>query len=325
MLDVFIKSRKKKYTNIKAEFFEEAERKIFALRLGGKINYHDIENWDQEFYQFIKLNQLDLKMFALGIQLQPTLEIPFEIQANVYEEVIWQNLERIKLSDASGRYYGYRFFYKGYLVMETNLDFIMVEEFSLLYPGITFYHPKNSLHIAPLDRREESEKNYLEIITKCGKTSPFLLLHKKNGNVYCIGIENGRIAAPSSDYYRAYKCRYKMEISNNEFVEIFDVFEKEKFYKRAVTEKKILEVIQDKLNLQDLPEKKLVGKGKITAYMMLPYAVVKFFCYRSKYPAYTWKDVFKRPHEVSTFNKKMIKKWLEESLLARGGEEKCFD
>ena len=116
-----------------------------------------------------------------------------------------------------------------------------------------------------------------------------------------------------------------MEISNNEFVEIFDVFEKEKFYKRAVTEKKILEVIQDKLNLQDLPEKKLVGKGKITAYMMLPYAVVKFFCYRSKYPAYTWKDVIKRPHEVSTFNKKMIKKWLEESLLARGGEEKCFD
>ncbi len=325
LLERFIKNQKKKHQHVNREVFEEAEAKILALRLGGKITWRNVVNMNPELYQFIKRNKLDLKMFALGVQLKPDLAISFEVDAGVYKELHWEQLERQKLSDATGRYYGYRFFYEGQLIMETDLDFLLTSEFSFLYPGITFYHPKKALHIAALDKREPTGMSTLEFVTKSGKNAPFLMLQKENGNVYCIGVEKGKISAPSDDYFKPYQCRYKIEISGEEFESIFGQLENDKFYKTDVSENRVLEVVCEKLELEPFPEKKLVTRHKVIAYFMLPYALIKFFCSSRKYPGFKWKDVLKEPHKVSTINRKMLTSWLEKTLLVRGGEERCFE
>ena len=328
LLDRFIKDRKKKHSGLGGELFEEAEHKILALRLGGRIHYKEIRNIDKEMYNFIKINGLDRKFFALGIQLHSILALPFEIEANRYQEILWNELQRLNLTDSSGRLYGYRFFYNEQLLMETNTDFLLTEEFSVLYRGITFYHPRKALHIAPLDKRssiEWKQKNLLEVITLNKRGALFLLLRKEDGNIYCIGVNRGKLSAPVDSYFDTYRCRYKMGITKEEFNSIFDIFEREKYYKKSLNEKGLLSVIQNTLNLQPLPEKMLVSKYRFLAYFMLPYGIIKFFCRRKKYPCYGWKDVFIRPYIVSSMNRKKITRWLEEASLSRSGEDKCFE
>ncbi len=328
LLDKFIKDRKKKHSGFGGEVFQEAENKILALKLGGRIHYKEIGNIDRDLYRFIIVNELDRKFFALGIQLNSNLALPFEIEANKYQELLWDELARLNLKDSSGRVYGYRFFYKEKLVMETNTDFLLTEDFSILYPGVTFYHPRKALHLAPLDKRsslEWDQKNLIEVVTLNRRGALFLLLRSENGNIYCVGSNQGKLSTPVDSYFGAYKCRYQIGITKEEFHQIFEIFEKEKYYKKNINEKGLLSVLQETLKLEPLPEKMLVTKYKFLAYLMLPYGIIKFFCNRRKYPCHGWRDLFMRPYVVSSMNKNRVKQWLEEAAASRSGGDKCFE
>jgi hypothetical protein len=328
LLEKFIKNRKRKYGKLAKEIVLECEHKIVALKLGGKVDYKEIKNLDPDFYHFIKNNRLDQKFFALGIQLKKEFAIPFEIEANVYEDVHWKDLKREKLIDRSDRIYGYRFFYKNLILMETDTDFRMTEDFSVLYPGITFYHPIKALHIAAVDKRSGEGwmgKNAIEIVTLNQKDSLFLIMKRADGYLYAIGVKDKKISAPIDLYFGSYRCKYELIVSEHEFSQIFNHFEKKKYYKSDMTEKMLLEAVQEKLELDEIPEKKLVAKSAFFSYLFFPYALVKFFCQRRKFHLYGFKDLFRRPHEISSMNSKSIARWLEHSALARNGNERCFE
>ncbi len=328
LLDKFIKNRKGKYNGLGSEVFEEADHKIFALRLGGKIDFREIPGMDRELYNFIKINELDQKLFALGIQLNKLIALPFEIEANMYEEIEWNKLVRKELSDSIGRVYGYRFFYSDHLVMETNGDLLLTEQFSLLYRGISLYHPIKALHIAAIDKKEPSawkHKNLLEVITLNKRGSLLLMLRKEDGNLFCIGVSKGKLSSPVNGCFVEYKCLYQMAITKEEFALIFKILEDGKFYKKSFNEKDLLSVVQESLKLSPLPEKMLLSKNMFLAYLLLPYGIVKFFCARKKYPCFGWKDLFKTPYKISRMNKKRVIRWLKEASITRSGEEKCFE
>jgi hypothetical protein len=328
LLDRFIKTRKRKYQKISKEILTEFEHKILALRLGAKVDYKEIKNLDPDLYRFLINNCLDRKFFALGIQVNKEFALPFEIEANVYEDVLWKDLKRETLIDKSNRIYGYRFFYKERILMETDTEFQLTEEFTLLYPGITFYHPGKALHIAPVDKRNREEwlgKNVIEVVALHKKDSFFLLMRKANGYIYAIGLEDEKISSPVDSYFSSYKCRYELLVSENEFSELFNLFEKKKYYKSKMTQKMVLEEVKNVLGLKVIPEKKLVSKSAFLSYLFFPYAFLKFICQRKKFHLYGFKDLFKRPHEIASMNSKSFARWLEESCFDRSGNVRCFE
>lgn len=328
LLDRFIRNRKKKYQKISNEIVTQFEHKILALRLGAKVDYKKIKSLDPDFYRFLINNCLDRKFFALGIQLNKEFAVPFEIEANVYEDVCWEDLKREHLVDKSNRIYGYRFFYKERILMETNTEFQLTEEFSVLYPGITFYHASKALHIAPVDKRNSEGwrgKNLIEVVALHKKDSFFLLMRRADGNVYAIGLKEEQISAPVDGYFSPYKCSYELVVTEKEFSRLFNLFEKKKYYKTLMTQKMLLEDVQKVLELNEIPEKKLVSKSAFFSYLFFPYAFFKFICQRKKFDLYGFKDLFKRPHEIGSMNSKALARWLEESCIDRSGNVRCFE
>ena len=293
LLDKFVKAKKKKYKKLGTNLFKEAEDKIFRIRLGGKISSNDIENIDQEFRKFLKINKIDYKLFALAIQLGSNLALTFQVDRNLYEEVVWKDLVKEKLFDESGRLYGYRFFYKERLVLETDTELLMTESFCFLYQGITSYHPQNSLEILPLDKRASTGKAFLEIVTSV-RGSSFAMLYREDGAIYCIGLQKWKITAPVDGYFELYKCRTLFEITNEEYAEILSAFEIEKIRKDNLTEIDFLSVIQRNLGLE-------------------------------AFPNFSWKELFMKKCKVLKMNKKIIWKWLEKVIIARNGEQSCFE
>ncbi len=249
--------RKRKKLAVKG-LYKEIELKILALRLGGKVGYQEIREMDKELYTFIKSNQLELKFFALGIQLGKDFAIPFrENQA-----VLWADLTKVLLTDRSGRDYGYRFFYEEKLMMETDLKFLMTEEFSVLGDGIGFYHPLRTIPIAPIAIRNSEEwggRNLFEIVVQKRRKGFYFVLKHREGAIYSIGLNRGRIVSPVDSYFLLYSCKYTIEISDKEFVDLFKRFENDRYFKRGFTEKKLLELMQESLGLEPIP-KKIVTK-----------------------------------------------------------------
>lgn len=309
LLDRFIQDRKAKYGEVEKEIFEEAEDRLLALRLGGKVDYRVFRTIDQDLYNFIKINKLDKKCFALAIQLPKTLAIPFE-----GKEVLWNDLQRQSLTDLGGREYGYRFFYKDQFLMETDTNLLLRETFSVLYQGITFHHPSKALHITPLDKRDPlqwGKKNLLEIHTSTSKESFFLTLRKSDGFIYSIGVDKGKIAAPAKEYFEVSREECRREITSESAAMILKVFQNDKYYKKKMTQKKLLEVLEMHLGLDPIPELAIVTKHKILSYVTLPYAILKFVWKKNQYAPYGWRELCITPYKVSKIDKTSLKRWLE--------------
>ncbi len=294
LLEKFVKSRKKKYRKIDKKPFNDAEEQIFAIRLGGKISLKNMEFINEDFRKFLKVNKLDHKLFALGIQLNGSLALSFQVDENLYEEICWKDLVRENLIDESGRLYGYSFYNSEHLVMETNVDFLLTESFSFLYQGIRFYHPENSLKIEPLDKKGPFGRNILEIVSNNSSAFSFILLYKEDGTIYAIGLHKGKIVAPAPEYFILHKCRYRMEITNDEFGDLLSAFESEKIRKDTLTEMDFLSIMQRNLNLETLPD-------------------------------YSWKELFMKKCKILKMNRKAIKQWLLKVLLSRNGDVNCFE
>ncbi len=327
LLDTFIQTKKKKYGGAGIEIFHEAELKMLAIKLGGRVDYRLIESMDKEFYHFLIINQLDEKLFALGIQLRDLFSFPFEIDANEFKVVSWKELKKVPLEDESGRLYGFRFFYEDRLVMETGVNLLLTEDFTLTYKGLMYYHPSKALHIAALDKREvkRNQKNSIEIISLTKKGKFFLIMKKEDGSLYCIGVKKGKIVAPTDLYFQTYFCKYELHVTKHEFMKIFEYLEKLKYYKSDVSEFFLLEMIQEKLMLKDLPQKKITTGKKILSYLFMPIGLFKFLTDRQSYALYSLSDVVFRPYLVSRINPKNFHSWLEEVSYERNGEGKCFE
>jgi hypothetical protein len=276
LLEKVVEDRKKKAPS---GVYKETRQKILALRLGGKIQYQEIKDINRELYAFIKVNQLEVKFFALGIQLNKNLAIPFEED----QVVLWTDMTKVLLTDRSGRDYGYRFFYEDRVMMETDLKFLLTEEFSVVGDGIAFYHPLRSVPMKPILVRNPDEwgrKNRVEIILQKRKSTFYFLLRREDGAIYAIGLDKGKIAEPVFSYFLTYKCKYLIEITAEEFENVFIRLENDRYYKIGFTEKKLLEILQENLGLEPIPKK----------------TTTKF---------------------------KWIKKWIEGAVAFRNGEGKC--
>jgi hypothetical protein len=327
LLNDFIKSKKKKYGGEGINVFHEAELKMLALKLGGRVDYRSIETMDSDFYQFLIINQLDEKLFALGIQLSDLNSFPFEVDANDFRSLRWKDLKKIALEDESGRMFGYRFFYEDRLVMETNVNLLLTDDFTLTYKGLMYYHPSRALHIAALDKRESrvNQKNKIEIVSLSKKGKFFLVMKSEDGSVYCIGIKKGKIVAPIDLFYQTYFCKYELEVSKLEFMKIFEYLERLKYYKTDVSEFFLFEMLQEKLYLKDLPQKKITSGKKILSYLLMPIGILKFLLARDSYPLFNLSDVILRPYLVSRLDSRKFHIWLEEVSYERNGEGRCFE
>ncbi len=240
-LEQLIEDCKKRYGK---EVLEEVEHKLLSFRLGGRVDFAVFKKIDPEFYNFMKVNKFGKKCFVLGIQISENLGIPFEIEKDVILELMWRDLQKQETKE------GIRFFYKDQFLMETDKKFLLKETFVFLYRGITFYHPKKALHLAPIEKRNPLQwgrKNLLEIM------NPLVLrLRKEDGTIYCIGVDQGKISAPSDACFEVYQGHYQKEVTKEELEEALKAFHHHKFYNKKVPKKGLLEIIKmDKAGLKN--------------------------------------------------------------------------
>jgi hypothetical protein len=238
------------------------QAKWISVALGGRIPPEIFLDKELKVLKFIKANQLEKKFLALGVQLsfdnEKGIAIPVEIEPYVYQEVYWSDLSEFILKS------GYRFYFKGLLVFQTDENYRLIETYSPLLKGVAYYDPVNSPTVASVDRRDPSEwdyKNYLEIWVWSGKEKGYTILVKdEKGYIYSIGILKGKISTPDPRFFEESFFqnieKYQIEITYRELKELIEQISKDKFYrqiKRSASH--LIDCIDSKLNL-GLNEKK---------------------------------------------------------------------
>jgi hypothetical protein len=226
-----------------------------SVALGGRIPPEIFLNKDLKVLKFIESNQLEKKFLALGVQLsfddEKGIAIPIEIEPYVYQEIYWSDLSEVVVKSG-----GYRFYFRGLLVFQTDGSYRFIETFSPLLKGVAYYDPINSATVAPVDRRDPSKwnrKNYLEIWTWGSKKEGYtILLKDEKGYIYSAGVVKGKISTPDPNFFeeKEHVEKFVMEISHEQLRELVQQISDDKFYRQIKRSKgHLIDCIDAKLKL----------------------------------------------------------------------------
>jgi hypothetical protein len=231
--------------------------KWLSLSLGGRIPFEIFLKSDLTVLKFIQANRLEKKFLPLGIQLsfdeEKGIAIPIEIEPYVYQEVYWSDLKEVPVKKV-----GYRYYFQGILVFQTDKAYKLSSTFSPLLKGIAYYDPINSATVAPVDRRDPSEwsrKNYVEIWIWSRKEAGYTLLFKEEkGYIYSAGVVKGKISTPDLKYFEE-PClpnvqKYSIEVSYTDLRKMIEQISDDKFYRKTKRGKgHLIDVLNQKLHL----------------------------------------------------------------------------